>query len=158
MGMATRFREIVIARGGKPGTPSTRLLAWLRANGLCERAVAMVGAYVLKKSAYVGPIDFYSEKGILGVNGEDAIPIAMRDGLLIVGGCPNGDPVAVDVREQVGAAGYIGHETMWQEASVRVVFLPLAPSLGELAERLAAGDAPCDYYEALKEHKGRIER
>jgi hypothetical protein len=90
MDEARRFREIIVARGGKPTTPSTRLLAWLRAGSLSERAVATVGAYALKKSAYVGSIDFYSAKGILGVNGEDAIPIAMRDGLLIVGGCPNG--------------------------------------------------------------------
>jgi hypothetical protein len=47
---------------------------------------------------------------------------------------------------------------MWQEVTVRAVFLPLAASLGELAERLAAGDAPSDYYEALEEHRARIER
>lgn len=103
----------------------------------------------------MGPVDFYSEKGILGVNGEDGVPIALWDGLLIVGSCPNGDPVAVDVRGQVGGAGYIGHETMWQETNVRAVFLPLAASLGELAERLAAGNAPCDYYDALAEHQRR---
>src|SRR5579883_1957531 len=95
-----RFQDIVAARGGTPGKPSAKFLAWLSSSGVSEPAVKMVGACVLKKSAYVGPVDFYSEKGILGVNGADNIPIALRDGLLIVGGCPNGDPVAVDVRQQ----------------------------------------------------------
>ncbi|MEQ8785450.1 MAG: hypothetical protein RIC55_04095 [Pirellulaceae bacterium] len=95
-------------------------------------------------------IDFYGEKGWLGANAEDFLPIAIRDGLLIVGGCANGDPVAVDVREQLGAAGYIGHETVWQATSVRDVFAVLAPGLGALAAGLDEDAMPLDYYEAIQ--------
>jgi hypothetical protein len=105
-----------------------------------------LAGYVLKKASGVSAIDFYSQDGWLGANGDDFVPIALRDGLLIVGGCPNGDPVAVDVREQLGAAGYIGHETMWQAGSVREVFKVLAPGLGALA----ADAMPLDYYEATQ--------
>jgi hypothetical protein len=105
-----------------------------------------LAGYVLKKASGVSAIDFYSQDGWLGANGDDFVPIAIRDGLLIVGGCPNGDPVAVDVREQLGAAGYIGHETMWQAGSVREVFKVLAPGLGALA----ADAMPLDYYEATQ--------
>lgn len=95
-------------------------------------------------------IDFYAEDGWLGANAEDFVPIAIRDGLLIVGTCPNGDPVAVDVREQLGSAGYIGHETMWQAGNVRDVFAVLAPGLGALAAGLDEDAFPLDYYEATQ--------
>lgn len=78
------------------------------------------------------------------------IQVAMRDGLLIVCGCPNGDPVAVDVREQLGAAGYIGHESMWDAGNVREVCIVLAPGLGALAAGLEQGSMSLDYYEAIQ--------
>jgi hypothetical protein len=152
---ASQFRQIIVAHGGQAGNASRKLLAFLRDKGLSEEAIELLTGYVLKKSAYVGPIDFYSENGWLGANAEDYVPIALRDGLLIVGSCPNGDPVAVDVREQVGLAGYIGHETMWQSSSVREVFIGLAPSLGQLAAGLDEGRMPLDYYEANEQKGGR---
>jgi hypothetical protein len=142
------FREILTAHGGEPSLPTNAFLSWLRSHPLSPKAITVITGCVLKKSAVIGPIDFYSEKGILEVNGEEAIPVALRDGLLIVGSCPNGDPVAVDVREQIGAVGYIDHENMWQEANVRSAFLVVAPSLGKLAEGLDAEQLPVDYFEA----------
>jgi hypothetical protein len=147
---AVRFRKIISAYGGKPGRPSAGLLTFLRGRGVSEAAIAYLAGYVLEKSAGVGAIDFYAEDGWLGANAEDFVPIAVRDGLLIVGSCPNGDPVAVDVRDQLGAAGYIGHETMWQAGSVREVFAVLAPGLGALAAGLRDGTMPLDYYVATR--------
>jgi hypothetical protein len=147
---ASQFRQILSAHGGKPGTPSAKLLAFLRERGVSEPAIEYLKGYVLRKSAAVGSIDFYSEDGWLGANAEDFVPIAIRDGLLIVGSCPNGDVVVVDVRDQLGAAGYIGHETMWQTSSVREVFAVLATGLGSLAAGLASGTLPLDYHEATQ--------
>ena len=146
-----RFRELMTAYGGRPGKPSHKLLAFLREKGVSEPAIEYLAGYVLKKASGVSAIDFYSQDGWMGANAADFVPIAIRDGLLIVGGCPNGDPVAVDVREQLGAAGYIGHETMWQAGSVREVFRVLAPGLGALAAGLDADEMPLDYYEATQQ-------
>ncbi len=150
---ALRFREIITAYGGKPGKPTRKLLAFLREKGVSERAIEYLSGYVLKKGSGVSAVDFYGEDGWLGANAEDFLPIAIRDGLLIIGTCPNGDPVAVDVREQLGAAGYIGHETMWQATNVRKVFAVLAPSLGGLAVALDQDALPLDYYEATQQAK-----
>jgi hypothetical protein len=109
-----------------------------------------LSGYVLEKSAAVSAIDFYAEDGCLGANAADFIPIAIRDGLLVIGSCPNGDPVVVDVREHLGAGGYIDHETMWQAGSVREVFKVLAPGLGALAAGLAEGTMPRDYHQATE--------
>jgi len=151
---AKLFREILTAYGGKPCAPNAKFLTWLRSQGLSEQAIGVISGYLLKKSAYVGPVDFYSERGILWANGDEGIPIPLRDGLLIVGACPNGDPVAVDVKEHIGAAGYIGHESMWQRESVRSVFLALVPALGKLAEGLDEKRLPYDYYEAKNRQDG----
>jgi hypothetical protein len=152
---ALLFQQIMTNYGGRPGKPSRKLLAFLCKKGLSEEAVDYISAYVLKKASGVSAIDFYSESGWLGANADDSVPIAIRDGLLIVGSCPNGDPVAVDVREVLGAAGYIGHETMWQEANVRKAFIVLAPALGELAQGLRDKSMPLDYYEAVARRQVR---
>ena len=147
---ALRFREIMATYGGRPGKPSRKLLAFLRSKGVSETAIEYMAGYVLTKASGVSAIDFYSQDGWLDVNAEVGVPIAIRDGLLVVGSCPNGDPVAVDLLEQLGAAGYIGHETMWQEGSVREVFAVLAPGLGALAAGLDDARLPLDYYEATQ--------
>ena len=147
---ALRFREVMAAHGGRPGKPSRKLLAFLRGRGVSEPAIEYLAGYVLQTASGVSAIDLYSQDGWLGANAEGFVPIALRDGLLIVGGCPNGDPVAVDVREQLGAAGYIGHETMWQAGIVREVFAMLAPGLGALAAGLDSGAMPLDYSEATQ--------
>jgi hypothetical protein len=157
MNSDSRFLDFMSACGGKSGTPSSTFRDWLRSHGLSEQAITIVCSYVLSQSNEVGAIDFYSEKGILGVNGEDGIPIAIRDGLLIVGGCLNGDSVAIDVRERLGVTGYIGHETMWQVSNVREKFIPVAASLNELATVLTAGDPPLDYYQARDRYESQTE-
>lgn len=145
-----RFQELIMTHGGSADKPGRKLLAFLRAKGVSEKAIEYLSGYVLKKSAWISAIDFYSQDGLLGANADGFVPIAIRDGLLIVGGCPNGDPVAVDVREQLGAAGYIGHESMWDAGNLREMFIVLAPGLGALAAGLEEGSMPLDYYEAIQ--------
>ncbi len=148
---ASRFRKIITAYGGKLGKPSRKLLAFLQDKGLSSQAVAYISGYILQKGAGVSAIDFYGQSEVLKVQADDYLPIALRDGLLVVGSCPNGDPVAVDVRDRLGAAGYIGHEETWQVANVREVFRVLSPSLGRLAEGLDQDRMPLDYYEAVSQ-------
>lgn len=74
---------------------------------------------------------------------------ASANGFIIVGGCPNGDPIAVDVSVEPGSVWYICHETMFAE-SVREVSVRVAKDFTELLSGLAAGGFPIDFFEAKK--------
>jgi hypothetical protein len=152
---AARFRDIITAYGGKPGKPSHKLLRFLNVKGLSPKALEYISQYVLKKGAGVSAIYFYGESEVLEVNADDYLPLALRDGLLAVGSCPNGDQVAVDLRHHLGATGYIGHEEMWQVANVREEFTVLRASLGRFAEALDQGRMPLDYDDATKRQERR---
>jgi hypothetical protein len=149
MNDAALYQELIASNGGKMAKASTKLSEFLRGKGVAEPAIAYFSNYVLKKDFEISSVVLYAEKEILNANGDDYIPIALRDGLLVVGHCDNGDPIAIDVRDQLGAAGYIAHETMWDESSVRTVFKVLAPGLGALATGLEEETMPEDYYEAV---------
>jgi hypothetical protein len=72
--------------------------------------------------------------------------------LLAVGYCPNGDPVAIDLRKRVGSVGYLSHDLVWEdeEARLRRYFVVVAASLPEFV-RLAFDKAlPIDYWEAKR--------
>ena len=153
MSDSLQFQKAIKAYGGKPGKPSPELLTFLREKQVSDEAVAFLTGYAVEKSAFIGPVDFYAEDGWIGANSPDYIPIALRDGLLIVGTCPNGDPVAVDVRDKLGEAGYIGHEKMWKVSNVREAFAVIAPGLGALAYGLDQDQVPVDYYEAISKNK-----
>jgi hypothetical protein len=150
---AARFQEIVTAYGGKPGKASRKLLTFLNVKMLSPEAIEYIAEYVLKRGAGVSAIYLYGESEVLEVNADGYLPIALRDGLLAVGSCPNGDQLAVDVRHQLGATGYIGHEEMWQVANVRERFAVLRRSLGRFAEALDQGRVPLDYDDVVKRQK-----
>lgn len=152
MSDAERFWVVMTAHGAKPAGPGRKLLAVFRDNRVSAAAVAFASAYLPEKMCGVNAIRFYGQADVAGVNAADGIPVCLRDGLLIVGTCPNGDPVAVDVRDRLGEAGYVGHETMWQAADVRDRFVVLTASPGELVEGLRDGRLPLDYYEAVGRH------
>jgi hypothetical protein len=69
------------------------------------------------------------------------------NGLMIVGGCPNGDPIAIDVAYEPGSVCYLWHETMSdrpiRETAIRVAKDPLA-----MMEGFATGKFPFDYCDA----------
>jgi hypothetical protein len=90
----------------------------------------------------------YALGDIVEMTDADPFGISARGhGFILVGGCPNGDPIAIDVADQLGTVWYICHETMHgrplREVSVRV-----AGDLTELFEGMATGDFPFDYFEA----------
>ena len=148
------YQKVVASYGGKIGKSSAELLAFLKGRRVPQSMVDALTPYILEDSIIVGAVAIFREEGWLAENADGYIPIALRDGLLIVGGCPNGDPVAVDVRDRLGDTGFISHETMWQQASVRDVFIAVAAGLGEFVAGLDAGVLPEDYDEA-KHRAGR---
>ena len=72
--------------------PQTPRPIW---NPDAEPTIDYLAGYNLNRAAGVNCIAIYSATGVIRANGEFA-KIALRNGLLVVGHCPNGDPVAVD--------------------------------------------------------------
>src|SRR5262245_55129936 len=99
MGDTAQFADMVSSYGGKLSKPKAGFRDWLRTLGLSATAIDVVVQHTLKGELEVGSMTFYSEKGVTSVNSAGAIPLAIQDGLLIVGTCCNGDPVAMGVRD-----------------------------------------------------------
>ena len=73
-----------------------------------------------------------------------ATTIAAREnGFVLIGGCPNGDPIAIDVADEPGTVWYICHETM-HGRPVREVSVRVADGVAGLFE----SECPFDYFEA----------
>jgi hypothetical protein len=90
----------------------------------------------------------YALDDIVEMTDKDPYGISARaNGFIVIGGCPNGDPIAIDVAYEPGSVWYICHETMSagpvREASIRV-----AKDLTEMFESMAGGTFPYDYFEA----------
>ena len=73
----------------------------------------------------------------------------LESGLILIGFCPNGDFIAVDAEEEVGAVVYVSHEEFDYEdlALTRSITLVVAPSVSDYLLALQEGTAPLDYWE-----------
>lgn len=72
----------------------------------------------------------------------------LEHGFLFIGSCLNGDPVALDVADNIGSIWYVCHETMYgtplREAAIRV-----ADDVAGLLDGLSNEEGfPWDYYDA----------
>lgn len=74
----------------------------------------------------------------------DACPFDF--GFVVFGECPNGDPVAIDVRNNVGTIHYLSHELSDGSSipSIRV-----ANTMQQFLMNLEIDKMPTDYHEAL---------
>ena len=90
----------------------------------------------------------YAFADIVGMTDEDPYGISpSAHGFVIIGGCPNGDPIAVDVANEPGSVWYIDHETM-SERPIRDVAIRVAADPTALMDGLAQCTFPFDYYDA----------
>lgn len=90
----------------------------------------------------------YSLADVVGMTDEDPYGISARaSGFVLVGGCLNGDPIAVDVANEPGTVWYICHEVMHSKP-LREVSVRVAENLTEMLEGMAEGNFPFDYFEA----------
>lgn len=90
----------------------------------------------------------YTLDDIVEMTDKDPYGINPRaNDFVIVGGCPNGDPIAIDVADEPGSVWYICHETMF-DRPVRQASIRVAKDLTEMLEGLARGEFPYDYFEA----------
>ena len=144
----SEFQRIAAEWGCRPVPLPAETTAALRERGLPPAAVDLLTGLALDDRGGPG-VSFLRLEGVRGlaeVNGEHAVPWCLDDGLLIFGSGPGGDPAVVDVRDEVGATGWVGHESMHEGA--RANFAPLAPSPAAFLKVLTDDDAfPANYYE-----------
>jgi len=145
---AARFQKTVALAGGKPTKPSKKMLDFFQEKNLPDSVVDFLKPYLLRESIEIGGVEIYGEPEILETNAPDFLPIALRDGFLVIGTCLDGDPVVIDLRDRLGEVGYLDHETMWQKSSVREVYQSVASSPGVLVTGLESQALPIDYQEA----------
>ena len=94
------------------------------------------------------PPPVYTLADIVEMTDTDPYGISARgSGFILVGGCPNGDPIAIDVTDAPGTVWYICHEKM-HGRPVREVSVRVAADLVGLFEGMAERNFPFDYFEA----------
>lgn len=67
-------------------------------------------------------------------------------GFIVFGSCPNGDPIAIDVKAEIGRILYLSHEDIDENGFPSQV---VSPSMGHFIEMVNADKMPLDYYEAI---------
>lgn len=107
------------------GPASDEFRGWLRESGVPDAVAGLFAGEVLKEE-YDAPPIFLPEDGITGLN--ESVPYPLRDGLLLVARCENGDWVAIDCRRAVGSVGFVCHETIHGAADVYDEFVPIGAS------------------------------
>jgi hypothetical protein len=94
------------------------------------------------------PPPVYWLADIVDMAEKDAYGISARaNGFLLIGGCENGDPIAIDITDEPGSVWYICHETM-HDGPVRKAAIRVATDVREMMEGLEQGSFPCDYFDA----------
>ena len=127
------------ATSGVPGTTAQQLVeAAASPEEMKEASDAMMPA---------PPI--YTLDDIIEMSDTDCFGFQAKDhGFILIGGCPNGDPIAMDVRDQVGSIWYIGHETMYC-TPLREIAAKVAEDLESFVVGLIEEEGfPYDYYDA----------
>jgi hypothetical protein len=148
------FLEVLASAGFDHTPASPAFLSWL-AEGKAPREVVDLLAAGLparqKRRRRLGDrYDVFTGDEILKESREE--PRYLRAGLLVIGSCLNGDPVALDLRKRVGAVGYVSHDTVWGDegARARRYFAVVAPSLAEFARLAVDRRLPVDYFAARR--------
>lgn len=120
--------------------------------GTIEQLIAYAATPEQVKAAYDAivpgpPID--TLKGIQYLHDGDEMEISpAKSGFMIVGGCPNGDPIALDIADDVGSVWYLSHETLY-DAPLRSIAARVADNLHQLIHGICNDDDfPIDYYDA----------
>src|SRR5689334_6814337 len=139
-----------------------RFSAWARKQGLgpynIEELIAFAATPEQMKAAYeaIEPAPpIYTLQGIRELHDGDKMGVSPgANGFLIVGGCPNGDPIALDLRDDVGSVWYLSHEEM-HDTPLRTIAIRVADNIYGLFNGIGNDDDfPIDYYAAKKLQTG----
>ena len=149
--------QYLLTQQGRVGAPSRKFLAWLRRQRVPDAIVEVFRQGTLQRYRIDPKEDYdpanprlYSAQDIMDTNSPGGVPGPLRHGLLVIGSVANGDYVALDIRDQVGAVGYVCHEMIHRAVDARDEYVEVAASPQELARLLRTGQVPLDYFEAIR--------
>ncbi|XZE36335.1 hypothetical protein SH501x_001897 [Pirellulaceae bacterium SH501] len=131
---------------------------WGRNQGFPEDAIAeinRISAISIKKKT-VRTDCIYSPESIVDLWETDGLRIdPVRHEFVIVGGCANGDPIALSIRShEIGSVWYIDHEQMY-DTDLRNVGVKVADSITAFYKTLCEDSKfPYDFHSASKGSRG----
>jgi hypothetical protein len=128
---------------------------WASTRGIPDRTIEELLQYAASPEEMEEACDamepappIYTLDDIVEMTDKDPYGVFARaNGLIVVGGCPNGDPIAIDLADEPGSVWYICHETM-SARPVREVSIRVASDLTEMQNGMARGGFPYDYFDA----------
>jgi hypothetical protein len=132
---------------------------WAMARGVSSEVIDQLKCYAATpqemkeaEEATEPPPPIFSLQNIQEMTDTDLFGVApMSQGFIIVGGCPNGDPIAVDLRDDSGSVWYVSHESD-ANGDLRAISVRVADSLDAMLDRMVSGeDFPMDYFDAVRE-------
>lgn len=139
-----------LRRGADVATPPADFLSWLSSIGVDAESRRMFAAgWSAAAEDMIGT--GFALPPIAMMELAQNEPRWLQAGLLIIGSCGNGDPVALDTRVNPGAIGFLCHEVLWPDPSLppRDWLVVVADSLSEYVCRASDIDAfPVDYWDA----------
>jgi hypothetical protein len=90
----------------------------------------------------------YPLEGVLFYQSREQIDIdALADGFMVIGTCPNGDPIVIDLRDEPGSIWYLSHEEMFGKP-LRTVCKKVAADIKEFVSKCGNETFPIDYWAA----------
>ena len=125
-------------------------LAWLASIGVDSNSVEFFSAgWSIDPEGMIGTGSLMLTEQIIETASKE--PRWLSHGFLLIGSCGNGDPVALDVRDQRGGVFFLSHEVLWsdEEADPRDWSVQVADDLGGFAKSAWDLDSfPIDFWDA----------
>lgn len=134
---------------------------WGKARRLPEEVIEQILSYAASpedmQEAYDAmepPPFIHTLDDIVAMTSSDGLgSLPLTQGFIIVGGCFNGDPIAVDVASDPGSVWYISHETL-HGSTLRANAIRVTDDLNGLINGiLEDGDFPLDHFSAMSREK-----
>jgi len=148
-----KFQKMLVilsaASGGKTAKASSVFNDWLKHRNLPKTVRGFFERNAPVQMIWAGSGYLFDITEIMRVN--DKFPDTVSDELLFIGSSPNGDFIALDYGCGNGRVGYVSHDMMYLDTSLRRFFIPVAGSIGDFIFKANnKEDFPSDYFDVAK--------
>jgi hypothetical protein len=130
---------------------NNKIRQWLKNRGLPEKIITDLLQYLPEQTNQLPIDDFNDAERIMHSDSWFYWPDQTR--FIVVGGCPNGDAVAIDTEKEQGAIFYVAHELIGMEYALEEMVIKVASSPSDYVEKRSDDEFPWDYWEAKNKMK-----
>ena len=136
-------------------------IAWASDYGLRFQTIEQLARFAATQEEMEASIEaiepappIYTLEDIKEMNAGDTFGISpAKHGFMLIGGCPNGDPIALDIADDRGSVWYISHTSM-HTRKLRSVSIRVANDTESLVIALANDDDfPLCYFDARESQR-----